>query len=206
MSAGGCFLLLTCFSVTSAAALHLPTPDIVERLLMAGYEVDSMAGPLADGSEGGSALHLAVAQGCSGVAALLLSSAANPRLLDFAARNALDLAALHGHFHLCPLLLEAGCWFTGSPGTAAVVAVGEQVAPGAADSHKKQQQEEEKEEEQLVRSMALIACLAASAPVEHHAFAEVEGTELVTDSFSLSFAECAARGECTQQSVKLDLL
>lgn len=36
---------------------------IVERLLLAGYVVDSMAGPLADGTEGGTALHLAAAEG-----------------------------------------------------------------------------------------------------------------------------------------------
>lgn len=46
-----------------------PCADILERCLCAGYVVDSMAGPLVDGSEGGTALHLAVAQGCEEVGA-----------------------------------------------------------------------------------------------------------------------------------------
>ena len=42
----------------------IPCPaDIVEKLLLAGYVADSVAGPLADGTEGGTALHLAAAQG-----------------------------------------------------------------------------------------------------------------------------------------------
>ena len=54
----------------------------------------------------------------------LLQSAADPRRLDFSARNALDLAVLHGHTELCPLLLDAGCWFTnGSGGQGAQLAV-----------------------------------------------------------------------------------
>lgn len=44
-----------------------PCPDILERCLCAGYVVDSVAGPLADGAEGGTALHLAAAQGCEEV-------------------------------------------------------------------------------------------------------------------------------------------
>lgn len=99
------------------AVTFITTPaGIVERLLLAGYVVDSMAGPLADGTEGGTALHLAAAQGHGQVVSQLLRSSADPRLLDFSGRNALDLAVLHGHLELVPPLLEAGCWFTNGSG------------------------------------------------------------------------------------------
>ena len=101
-----------------------PPADIVDKLLLAGYVPDCVAGPLADGTEGGTALHLAAAQGCEGAAHALLRAGADPRLLDFSARNALDLAVLHGHTRLVPPLLEAGCWFTNGSGGWGVGAAG----------------------------------------------------------------------------------
>ena len=48
------------------------------------------------------------------------------------------------------------------------------------------------------RQLQLLECLAAEAPLEHPAFAGLgDGTELVADSFRLTFAEAAARGGCT---------
>lgn len=45
------------------------------------------------------------------------------------------------------------------------------------------------------RQLQLLECLAAEAPLEHPAFATLgDGTELVADSFRLTFAEAAARG------------
>lgn len=109
---------------------------------------------------------------------LLLESGADPHRLDFSARNALDLAVLHGHLDMVPALLEAGSWFTSGAGDdeaqPAQPGPGE---PGAAQ-------------------LELLRCLAAEEPLEHPAFAGIkDGTELVADSFRLSFAECAARGK-----------
>ncbi len=83
---------------------------------MAGYVADCVAGPLADGTEGGTALHLAAAQGCAAAVHGLLRAGADPCLHDFSARNALDLAVLHGHTRLVEPLLETGCWFTNGSG------------------------------------------------------------------------------------------
>lgn len=66
---GGLLVLSLLLALTLLAPL-LPAPrhpGIVSRLLLAGYVADSVAGPLADGTEGGTALHLAAAQGCEEV-------------------------------------------------------------------------------------------------------------------------------------------
>ena len=44
--------------------------------------------------------------------------------------------------------------------------------------------------------LELLRCLAEEAPMEHPAWAGLgDGSELVAESFRLSFAECAARGK-----------
>lgn len=145
---------------------------------MAGYLADSVAGPLADGTEGGTALHLAAAQGCVGVAEALLEAGADPRLLDFSARNALDLAVLHGHTQLVPSLLEAGSWFTNGSDYEECPP-----QPGPGDP--------------AARQLALLQCLVADSPMQHAAWPELgDGSELVAESFRLPFVECAARGAC----------
>jgi hypothetical protein len=150
----------------------------VGKLLLAGYVADSMAGPLADGSEGGTPLHLAAAQGCAEVVEVLLCAGADPRLLDFSARNALDLAVLNGHTALVPPLLAAGCWLTGGAGAEEY---GGQPGPG---------------QHPPARQLDLLRCLAAEEPSSHPAWVGLgDGGELVAESFCLSFAECAARGE-----------
>ena len=108
----------------------------------------------------------------------LLDAGADPRRLDFAARNALDLAVLHGHLALVPPLLAAGCWFTsGADGDEAPPAQPAPGDPGAAQ-------------------LELLRCLASGDPAAHAAFDELlrDGSEVLVESFRLSFAECAARG------------
>lgn len=61
-ASAGCQVLI--FLLMFCLPCFFPCPaDIVEKLLLAGYVADSVAGPLADGTEGGTALHLAAAQG-----------------------------------------------------------------------------------------------------------------------------------------------
>lgn len=163
---------------------RLRAADIVDKCLCAGYVPDSLAGPLADGTEGGTALHLAAAQGWEAVVELLLEAGADPCHLDFAARNALDLAVLHGHLHLVPPLLEAGCWFSGGEGSEDGPPQPGPGEPGHAQ-------------------VGLLWCLSAEAPWELQAFAGLQdGTEVVADSFRLTFAECAARGAARQPSCR----
>lgn len=113
------------------------------------------------------------------VSCQLLESGADPLRLDFAARNALDLAVLHGHLGLVPPLLAAGCWFTsGADGDEAPAPQPAPGDPGAVQ-------------------LELLRCLASQDPLAHPAFTELvqDGSEVVVESFRLTFAECAARGE-----------
>ena len=82
---------------------------------MAGYVADAPAGPLSDSTEGGTALHLAAANGHIDVVRCLLRANASAGALDHCGRSALDLAIINGHFGLCAELLDAGCWFAAGP-------------------------------------------------------------------------------------------
>lgn len=85
---------------------------ILDKLLIAGYLPDAAAAAAAApycGSHGGStALHLAACHGHLGAVEVLLRWSANPQALDSLGRTPLDLAVMSGHFHIAPVLIQAG--------------------------------------------------------------------------------------------------
>lgn len=84
---------------------------------------------------------------------------------------------------LCPRHLPRMCELPSPPGPAGADYDDCPAQPAAGDDAAPQ--------------LGLLRCLASPAPLQHPAFAELrDGTELVAESFRLSFAECAARGEC----------
>ena len=86
--------------------------DILDKLLIAGYLPDAAAAAAAlfcDSRYGGStALHLAASHGHLGAVEALLRWSANPQALDSLGCTPLDVAVMSGHFHIAPVLIQAG--------------------------------------------------------------------------------------------------